>query len=137
MEIEITERRPNDLMEREEIELDITHSGEATPSEQDVRKRVAAELDLDPTTIRVDHIYSATGIGTSSGQVTVFNEPIMDELPEDGADENEDGESGGERTVEVDIDEGETDEADEDESEAEDADAETADDDEAPEEGDD
>ncbi len=95
MELDVTGRERNELLDREDIELDITHNGEATPSENDVRSKLAAELDLDPKTIRVDHVYTATGQGSSRAEVTVYDEPVLDELPEEdgGDEESEEAES--------------------------------------------
>lgn len=115
MEMEVTDRERNELLEREDIELSLTHDGEATPSENDVRGQLAAELDLDPTTICVDHVYTATGRGTSTAEVTVFDEPIMDEAPEDDSAEATEEE------------EAETEDATEEEEESEEADGDEAD----------
>lgn len=135
MEIEVVDRERNELMERETVELRISHSGEATPAENAVRKQVAAELDLDPLTIRVDHIYSSQGTPVSAGILTVFDDPIMDELPADEPDEeateeaaDEGGEEPAEETEEAeeeaeeDVDEEDagTEEEDEDDADTED-----------------
>jgi ribosomal protein S24E len=85
MNMDITRQERNDLLEREELELAIDHTGEPTPPADDIRSQLAAEQDLDPATIRVDHVYSSTGRGTSSGTVTVFDEPVID-LPDDETD---------------------------------------------------
>lgn len=89
MKIDVNERWENALLEREEIALSIDHTGEATPSTNALRKQVAAELDLDPKTVEVNHIYSPSGAARSTAQVTVHGEPIMDELPTDEAGEEE------------------------------------------------
>lgn len=137
MELDITKRERNELLDREDIELDISHSGEPTPSESDVRNKLAAELDLDPLTISIEHVYSSTGAGTSTASVRVFDEPIMDELPADDeeADEAEEESPGKVDEVTVDLDDedesaSEEDEAAEEESEEE----ETAEDGEEPDE---
>lgn len=91
MELDVTDRERNELLDREDIELSLDHTGEETPSENDVRSKLAAELDIDPKTIKVDHVYTATGRGTSTAEVTVFDEPVMEDLPEDDTeDETED-----------------------------------------------
>lgn len=89
MEIEVTGRTEKALLDREEIELDITHRGESTPSEDAVRKKLAAELDLDPLTIAVDGIYSSSGVGRSRGVVTVHEEQVVEEVSDEEGPEDE------------------------------------------------
>lgn len=111
MKIDVNERKENALLEREEIALSIDHTGEPTPSVNAVRTQLAAELDLDPLTVQVDHIYSPAGAARSTARVTVFEEPIMDELPEED-EESEAGEMEG-AAEETDVDEEEEDQEEE------------------------
>lgn len=87
MDIEVVGRDDQDLLGREEIELEITHEGEATPTKAEVRSRLSAELGLDPKTVEITGIYSYSGLSTSRGFVRVHEEPIYDELPEDREEE--------------------------------------------------
>lgn len=100
MEIEVTGREEQDLLGREEIELEIKHGGEPTPSSGDIRDRISAELDLDPKTVEIMGIYSSSGLSTSRGTVRVHDEPIYDELPEEGEEEAEEPEESGEEVEE-------------------------------------
>lgn len=109
MEIEILEREEHDIMDREEIDIEISHAGEATPSTAEVRDRISAELDLDPKTVEVRGIYSSSGVSTSEGTVRVHDEPIYDELPEEQEEEAEP----------EDTEEGESEEPEEDEEDVE------------------
>lgn len=97
MDLEIVERERNDLLEREELTLSIDHDGDATPAENDVRNQLAAEEDFDPKAVRIDHIYSSTGKPTATAVVKVFDDPIMDELP----DEDTEAESASEEAEEA------------------------------------
>ncbi len=139
MDIEITNRREKALMDQEVIELDINHTGEATPTADAVRRKVAAELDLDPLTIAVDGIHSSSGSGVATGRVTVHPEQVIEEMAdEDAADEasGEDADGADEEPDEAE-DEG-TDDAGEaeDDSDDEEADDEEPDEDEAAEDED-
>lgn len=119
MEFDVQNEERNELLDRDELELSINHSGESTPSKDDVRTKLAAERDLDPTTIQIDHIYSSRGLDTSTAQVKIFDEPVLDEedIGGDEADEDAEDESGG-REVDVDV---ETEDEESDESEDESA----------------
>ncbi len=118
MEFEITARDENALLEREELTLSIDHAGDATPSEADVRSALAAQEDLDPETVRIDHIYSSYGAARSEAVVTVFDEPVVDlsddaEAPEDAAEDDADADE----EQDEDPDEADDEPADEDEQE--------------------
>ncbi len=127
MELEVVDREEQALMDREEITVEISHVGEATPSAAAVRDKIAAELDLDPKTVEIANIHSSTGLSVSRGTVRVHDEPIFEELPEDGDDAEEDGEEEAEETEE---DGDEDSEAEDDEAvEDEGADEEESDDD--------
>ncbi|MFB6265873.1 MAG: hypothetical protein ABEI07_02200 [Candidatus Nanohaloarchaea archaeon] len=93
MELEITEREEKELLDREDIELELSHPGEPTPSAAEVRDQISAELDLDPKTVEIESIYSSTGLSTSEGLVKVHDEPVYEELPEKGEEEQEEEES--------------------------------------------
>jgi ribosomal protein S24E len=120
MNIEITKQERNDLLERDELELAIDHTGDATPSENDVRNKLAAEQDLDPETIHVDHIYSDTGRGTATGVVQIYDEPVV-ELDEDSEEPTEDADADEESADEA-ADDVPEEEASTDEEEVDDAD---------------
>lgn len=90
MDIEITGRRRKDLLGREELELEIDHAGEATPSGAAVRKKLAAEEDLDPATVEIVRVVSSSGRAVSRGEVHVHDEPVLDEVPEPGDEGGED-----------------------------------------------
>ncbi|MDY6762012.1 MAG: hypothetical protein SVY41_03110 [Candidatus Nanohaloarchaea archaeon] len=89
MELEIIEREEQALMDREEITVEISHAGEATPSAAAVRDQIAAELDLDPKTVEIAAIRSSTGLSTSTGTVRVHEEPVHEELPEEAEEDGE------------------------------------------------
>ncbi|MDY6771212.1 MAG: hypothetical protein SV186_04630 [Candidatus Nanohaloarchaea archaeon] len=120
MEIAIKERRDNPLLEREEFELEIEHEGDATPSNKKVRKSFAAENDLDPDKIEVDHIYTGHGHNVSTALVRAYENKVVVE-EDDGADEEaqEESEPDNETDGEAEAEE----EASDDESKADEGDA--------------
>ncbi len=101
MDIAIQDTRDNPLLEREEYELRIDHEGDATPSVSKVRKKFAAENDLDPDKIEVDHIYTRHGGNVSTAFLKAYEDKIVadDEAEEDskdGADESDEHDDGDE-----------------------------------------
>ncbi len=84
-------RERNELVGREELQVEIDHRGEPTPSGPEVRDRLAAELDLDPKTVEIKSIKSSRGVSVSRGTIRVHDEPVFDELP--GQEPEETGES--------------------------------------------
>ncbi|MFB6076668.1 MAG: hypothetical protein ABEK12_00880 [Candidatus Nanohaloarchaea archaeon] len=97
MDVDITQRRSKELVGREELDIEVEHTGEATPTREDVRRTLAAELDEDPRAIEVVGIHSSSGLPTSTGTVYIHDEPVMDGLEDEEeetgeADEEPDGE---------------------------------------------
>lgn len=74
MEIEIKNRTENKLLEREEIEFDVLHDGEATPSLQDVRGLLRAELNSKDELTVVDGIETEYGWGRDRGFAKVYQD---------------------------------------------------------------
>lgn len=98
MEAEISSVKENPLLERREVEVTIDHEGEATPSEEDVISRIAAENNLEKENIQVDGIYTGFGSQTSKATLKVFEEFEYDEdLEEETIQEDE--ETGTESTA--------------------------------------
>lgn len=86
MEAKIDSIRLNPLLDRNEIEVDVEHEGEPTPSKEDVKSRIAAEEDIDPEEIEVVNVISAFGRQRSKAYLKVFEkmdpEEYEDELEE-------------------------------------------------------
>ena len=79
METRIKSVRENPLLDRREVEISISHTGEATPSKDDVKSRVAAENDLDKEKIEVESIYTGYGEKVSKGNLKIYEEFEYDE----------------------------------------------------------
>lgn len=73
MEIEVVERRDNKLLGREEIHLVAVSRG-STPSREEVKQRVVAELDLPPELTLVDKITQRFGSKKVKCYVKVYKD---------------------------------------------------------------
>lgn len=94
MESKITSVRENPLLERREVELELNHESEATPSEEDVKSRFAAEQNLDEEEIEVESIHTGFGKNTSVSTLKVYQEFEYDEdLAEEAIEESEEQET--------------------------------------------
>lgn len=90
MEAQITSVKENSLLDRREVEVEVKHEQEATPSKDDVADRVAAENGLKTDEIDVDHVYTGYGKQVSKALLKVHQEFEYDEdLQEDTIEEDE------------------------------------------------
>ena len=90
MEAQITSVKENPLLDRREVEVEVKHEQEATPSKDDVADRVAAENGLNTDEIDVDHVYTGYGKQVSKALLKVHQEFEYDEdLQEDTIEDDE------------------------------------------------
>jgi small subunit ribosomal protein S24e len=71
MEVEIIEKKENNLLRRVEVRFKVAFDG-ATPSRQDIKKRVVALLNSDKELTVLDSIVSHYGSQTAEGYVKVY-----------------------------------------------------------------
>jgi len=91
MEAKITAVKENPLLDRREIEVEVKHEQEATPSKEDVADRVAAENGLNTDEIDVEHVYTGYGRQESKAFLKVHQQFEYDEeLQEETIEEDED-----------------------------------------------
>lgn len=77
-------------MDRREVEVEVSHEGEATPSVEDIKSRVAAENNLNEDEIEIEGVYTGYGRNVSSAKLKVYQEFEYDEeLLEDTIEEEE------------------------------------------------
>lgn len=112
MEMTVTQEKQNPLLGRDEYEVEIDHSNDVTPAKDDLRTTFATEQDFDLDTVRVESIHSQYGSGLAKAIITVWDEPVHDDVSAE-PDEDEDA-------SEDDTEQEETEETDEDEQEDED-----------------
>lgn len=79
MNAQITAVKENPLLDRREAEVSINHEGEPTPSEEDLKSRIAAENGLDEEEIQVESIYTGFGRNSSKAYLKIFQEFEYDE----------------------------------------------------------
>lgn len=94
MEITVDSTTENPLLGREEHQITIEHSGEATPSADSVRKTFAAEHDLDPETVTVEDLNTGYGTNTARALIKAHDEKVVED--------EDDAEAGDEETDEED-----------------------------------
>jgi ribosomal protein S24E len=119
MEAKLTSVSENPLLDRFEAEAVLEHDGEATPSEEDVVARIAAENNLDEDEIQVEGIYTGFGSNTSRVELKITQEFEYDEELEEETIQEEEEDTGVEEVEE-------TEEAEEEPEEAEDETGEAA-----------
>lgn len=66
MNTQITSVKENALLDRKDVTVEIDHEGEATPSREDIKSRIAAEKTLDEENIEVGSI--KTGFGRQKSE---------------------------------------------------------------------
>lgn len=73
MEIEITEKSENPLLNRTEIHFDCIYTGESTPGIMDVKNKLVALLDADKNLLVVDKVIPKFGEGKAQGYAKVYD----------------------------------------------------------------
>jgi small subunit ribosomal protein S24e len=89
METTLTSVRENPLLGRREVEVEVNHEGEPTPSKEDIKTRVAAENDLDAEKIEVETVYTGYGENTSLSNLKIYEEFEYDEDLEENPEEEQ------------------------------------------------
>ncbi len=72
MEISITSRKENPLLEREEITFIVDHDSQGTPSIEEVRNKLAAILAADIQKLYIKNIKSEYGMTRSKGTARLY-----------------------------------------------------------------
>ncbi|MHB8587144.1 MAG: 30S ribosomal protein S24e [Thermoplasmatota archaeon] len=72
MEIEVTEKRTNPLLNRTEVRFRVAHLGAATPKRDDVRDKLAATLNSKKDLVVIDAMESSFGLGETAGYARVY-----------------------------------------------------------------
>ena len=72
MEIEVQERTPNPLLNREELVVKITHDSGAIPSRESVVRKLSAQLNKDKEQVIVRRLDGQFGKAETIAQVFVY-----------------------------------------------------------------
>lgn len=89
MDTTLTSVRENPLLGRREVEVEVNHEGEPTPSKEDIKTRVAAENDLDAEKIEVETVYTGYGENVSLSSLKIYEEFEYDEDLEENPEEEQ------------------------------------------------
>ena len=74
MEAKLESVKNNPLLDRKNVKITLTHTGEATPSIEDIKNRVAAENDLDQENIEIDTVKTPYGSQVSTAYAKVYQD---------------------------------------------------------------
>lgn len=72
MELKIKEEKENPFFERKELEIELKHSGSATPSKQEIVKELASKYSAPEENILIDYIFTKKGISESIVKVKIY-----------------------------------------------------------------
>ena len=72
MKLTIKDRNKNALLEREELEISVSHSGEPTPSREDVKSKLVAQEDLNKDEVIIQYIKTPFGSEDSNVLAKVY-----------------------------------------------------------------
>lgn len=73
MEVKILSRNRNPFFNREEVAFMVEHSGEGTPTRMEVRRKLAALLNVSLDQVFIRKIITEYGIGRSKGEARVYD----------------------------------------------------------------
>ncbi len=72
MELQILEKRNNPLLHRLELKFVIKHEKEKTPSREDVRNLIAANMNADKRYVILQYIHTPFGSNESKGYAKIY-----------------------------------------------------------------
>ena len=75
MDIEISEKKHNPLLSRDEVRFLVQHPNEKTPTRDSIREKLAAQLNAKKGNVVVDSMNSVFGKGTTRGYARVYADP--------------------------------------------------------------
>ena len=72
MELEITEKNSNPLLDRQEVQIVIKHDSDATPKRNQVIKNLSEQLKIKKDLIIIDHLKNKYGKTETQGYAKVY-----------------------------------------------------------------
>jgi ribosomal protein S24E len=72
LEFKVVAERDNKFLDRVEIEVEVEHSGSATPRREDIYRFVVDKLSLDASKCLIKKIVSGTGVARSRALIYYF-----------------------------------------------------------------
>lgn len=73
MEIEVVSRSRNPFFDRDEVVFVVKHESEGTPSRVEVRRKLAALLNVSLDQVFIRKVKTEYGIGRSKGEARVYS----------------------------------------------------------------
>jgi small subunit ribosomal protein S24e len=73
MDIEISDKKQNPLLSRWEVRFFVQHQNEKTPTRDQVREKLAAQLNAKKGNVVVDSMSSVYGQGATRGYARVYD----------------------------------------------------------------
>ncbi len=73
MEVKIVSRNRNPFFDREEVEFIVEHEGEGTPSRLEIRRKLAALLNVSLDQVFIRKVETEYGVGRSKCNARVYN----------------------------------------------------------------
>jgi ribosomal protein S24E len=74
MQLKVVKERKNPFFKRLDLKLTLVHPGEATPSHQELTKKLASQYKVDPSQVVIDYIFSEKGAARSFAKVRLLRE---------------------------------------------------------------
>ncbi len=72
MELKIVEKKENPLLHRVEIRFVVSHPKGKTPSREDVRSLISANLNADKNRVILDHMHTPFGSNETNGYAKIY-----------------------------------------------------------------
>ncbi len=92
MKFSIIKESYNPFLKRKEIEIDLDHTSESTPSKAALEVVVAKELGVNVENIDIKNIFSRTGSSTARSKIFVLDIAKPKEVkPEENKEKSEEG----------------------------------------------
>lgn len=73
MEIKIVEKKENPLLHRTEVKFVISHPKNKTPSREDVRNLISANLNAEKNRVILEYMHTPFGSNETSGYVKIYD----------------------------------------------------------------
>ena len=72
MELKITEKRENPLLHRVEVNFEVVHPKDKTPTREDVRNILAANLNAEKNRVILDSLHPTFGATVTRGFAKIY-----------------------------------------------------------------
>jgi small subunit ribosomal protein S24e len=77
MEVKVLSERYNPLLRRREIQVEISHLGQGTPTRASAKELLASELKLDKEILVIRKIITKTGMNKTICEAEVYGDPEL------------------------------------------------------------